>query len=173
VNPGRSGLLVLISFLCLGLTSCSTVSLSRSGYGRITPDVGATEVFESYLVNPDYRYYISGVDLNPNAFMGLHRDYRLESPTLWREVDISADRMKEIVDGMRSKAEGLMMFQYGFEITDNSDTPIGIWYSILDARTFVRINEDGTVRINTPAQDTYERREGEGRSGPDPFIPVF
>lgn len=159
---------LLILFLCLCLISCST--FSSGNYGRITPDAEVTKALEAYLVNPDFRYYISGVDLNPNAFMGLHRDYRLEASTLWREVDISQSGMKEIVDGMIRKAQELMMIQYGFEITDSDGKPIGVWYSLLHARTFVRVNEDGTVRIDTPAQDTYERRErGEG-SSLDPLI---
>ena len=163
------GLLVLIFFLCLGLMSCST--RSSGNYGRITPDAGVTKIVEAYLVNPDYRYYISGVDLNPNAFMGLHRDYRLEPSTLWREVESPAASMKEIVDGMRRKAQDLLMLQYGFNITDSDGKSIGIWYSILDAKTFVRVTEEGTVRIDTPAQDTYERRERDGRSYGEPFIP--
>lgn len=168
MDARKAVLSLLILLLFPGLISCSTVS--PGNYGRISLDEGVTKSLEAYLVNPDFRYYISGVDLNPNALMGLHRDYRLESPTLWREVDISAARMKEIVDGMRRKAQDLMMLQYGFEITDDTGTAIGIWYSVLDARTFVRVNEDGTVRIATPSQDTYERRErGEGPSL-DPLI---
>lgn len=168
MEPTRTAFLVLIFLLCLGVLSCATPSLGN--YGRIIPDVEVTEAFESYLIDPDYRYYISGVDLNPNAFMGLHRDCQLEASTLWREVAVSQARMKEIVDGMRRKAQDLMMLQYGFTITDNDGTPIGVWYSVMDARTFVRLNEDGTVRISTPAQDTYERRERGGGTSHDPLI---
>ena len=164
----RTAFFVLTLFLCLGVLSCATSSLGN--YGRIIPDAEVTEAFESYVVYPDYRYYISGVDLNPNAFMGLRRDYQLEASTLWREVAVSQARMKEIVDGMRRKAQDFMMLQYGFTITDNHGNPIGVWYSVMDARTFVRLNEDGTVRINTPFQDTYERRERGGGTSPDPLI---
>jgi len=147
----------LILILCLSMVSCS-VSLFGN-YGRISPNEEVTRVLEGYRIDPALRYYISGPDLNPNALMGLHRDYRLDPSTLWREAVISSARMKEIVEGMKIKAGELGMFQYGFEMTDPHGKPIGIWYSILSARTSLLINDDGTVRIDTPDLDTYDRSD--------------
>ena len=154
----------LILILCLSTAACST--LFRN-YGRINPNGEVTKVFEGYQINPEFRYYISGADLNPNALMGLHRDYRLDPSTLWREVMMSTNRMKEIVEGMKTKAREHMMFQYGFEMSDNKGKPIGVWYSIPSARTFLRMNGDGTVRIDTPDLDTYERLERDGAGSGD------
>lgn len=70
---------------------------------------------------------------------------------------MSPARMKEIVEGMKTKARELGMIPYGFEMRDHHGKPIGIWYSILSARTFLRTNDDGTVRIDTPDLDTYDR----------------
>ena len=151
----RSNGMYLFVVLCLVLTAC-TGQIFRN-YGRIDVNGKATDAFERYEVNPDFRYYISGADLNPNALLGLHRRYRLDPGTLWREVDMTPQRMKGIVEGMRTKASEFFQFQYGFEITDNQGRPIGVWYSILEARTFVRMNDDGTVRIDTPDLDTYEK----------------
>ncbi len=50
---------------------------------------------------------------------------------------------------------------------DNNGKPIGVWYSILSAQTFLRMNDDGTVRIDTPDLDTYEKRGGDGRDSGD------
>ena len=161
----RNSRFYLILILCLSTAACSA-SLFRN-YGRISPNGEVTRAFEGYQVNPEFRYYISGADLNPNALMGLHRDYRLDPSTLWREVAMSTTKMKEIVEGMKTKARELMIFQYGFEMSDNNGKPIGVWYSILSARTFLRMNDDGTVRIDTPDLDTYEKREGDGRDSGD------
>ncbi len=69
------------------------------------PSKEMTRAFESYQVNADFRYYISGSDLYPNALMGLHRDYRLDPETLWKEVTMTPTKMKEIVENMKTKAD--------------------------------------------------------------------
>ena len=159
---GKSGVYLVIAF-CLALTAC-TGQLFRN-YGRIDPSRGATEAFERYDVNPNFRYYISGSDFTPNAMIGLDRRYRIDPETLWREVEMTPERMKGIVQPMKSRAFEYFQHQYGFEISDPDGRPIGVWYSILEARTFVRMNENGTVRIDTPDLDTYGdlRRNGDDR----------
>jgi hypothetical protein len=150
----------LLLAACLSSMACAG-PLFRN-YGRITPNGETTRAFESYQVNAEYRYYISGSDLYPNALMGLHRDYRLDPETLWKEVTMTPERMKEIVEHMKTKAWGeYRQFQYGFEMSDEKGKPIGVWYSILKARTFLRMQENGTVRIDTPELETYEKLESE------------
>jgi hypothetical protein len=92
--------------------------------------------------------------------MGLHRSYRLDSETLWKEVQMTPEKMKEIVEHMNTKASVRMDFHKGFEMLDNSGRPIGVWYSLARARTSLQIREDGTVRIDTPDLDTYEKKAG-------------
>jgi hypothetical protein len=157
----RNSHFFLILILCLSTVACSG-SLFRN-YGRINPNGEVTRAFEDYQVNSEFHYYISGADINPNALMGLHKDYRLDPSTLWRKVEMSTAKMKEIVEGMKTKARELMIFQNGFEMLDNNGKPIGVWYSILSARTFLRMNDDGTVRIDTPDLDTYIKLENDSR----------
>ena len=71
---------------------------------------------------------------------------------------MTPEKMREIVGYMNSRA--LSHRQTGFELLDNNDRPIGVWYSSLEVRTFLRIQEDGTVRIDTPALDTHEGKAG-------------
>ena len=82
--------------------------------------------------------------------MGLLKAYRLDPSTTWREVDISPVKMQEIVRNMRDRTFVRKPSLYGFEMSDTSGRQIGIWYSTLEAPTFLRMNEDGTVRIDTP-----------------------
>jgi hypothetical protein len=86
----NSGVYLFLA-LCLALTAC-TGQIFRN-YGRIDPNGKVTDAFERYEVNPDFRYYISGADLSPNALLGLHREYRLDPTTLWREVEMTPERM--------------------------------------------------------------------------------
>lgn len=163
MNRKRKTLLGLLLAVCLSATACSGPFFRN--YGRIDPSNEVTRSFEAYRINPAFRYYISGSDVYPNALMGLHRDYRLDPRTLWKEVTMTPAKMKEIVEFMQAKASEFRLFQHGFEMSDDKGRPIGVWYSILTAPTFVRMQEDGTVRIDTPKLDTYERFEVETERG--------
>jgi hypothetical protein len=164
MNIKRIGRLSLILILCVSAAACSG-SLFKN-YGRINPHTEVTRAFEGYRVNGEYRYYVSGALHYPNALMGLHRDHRLDPRTLWKEVPgMTAARMQEIVDNMKTKASEHNMFQYGFEMSDEKGRPVGVWYSVLWARTFLRMNEDGTVRIDTPPLDVYLRLEQDSSAG--------
>jgi hypothetical protein len=151
--------LSLVLLLCLSAVACA--SLLRH-YGTINPHDAVTQAFEAYRVNGEFRYYVSGALAYPNALMGLHKEYRLDPKTLWKEVPgMTAAKMKEIVDNMKTKAFQHHLILYGFEMSDNKGRPVGVWYSVLWARTFLRMNEDGTVRIDTPDLDVYERSQGD------------
>jgi hypothetical protein len=154
----RRILFCLLLALCLSAAAC-TGHFFRN-YGRIDPSSEITRAIESYQVNPEFRYYISGSDTYPNALMGLNRAYRLDPRTLWKAVEMTPERMKEIVEHMKTKAFEYHQFQHGFEMTDDTGRPIGVWYSILTARTFLHREENGTVRIDTPDLETYEKLEG-------------
>lgn len=148
---------VPVLLLCLALAACA--GLSQKGYGRIDPCMETTATFESYRVNPQYRYYISGSEVHPNALMGLRRDYRLDPKALWKEVQMTPEKMKRTVEGMKTKAWEYRESPRGFDLFDDQGRPIGVWYSIFTARTFVRMGEDGTVRIDTPDLETYMKLE--------------
>ena len=147
----------LFTALCLSVVACAGMF---ANYGRFNPSDEVYQAFVTYQVNKDFRYYISGSDLHPNALMGLSRSYRLDPRSLWREVQMTPEKMKEIVEGMNAKASMQREDQKGFELLDNNGRPIGVWYSLMRAQTFVRTQEDGTVRIDTPDLQTYERRAG-------------
>jgi hypothetical protein len=147
----------LLLALCLSALACT--SMFRN-YGRFNPRDEVQQAFATYQVNTDFRYYISGPDLNPTALMGLNRSHRLDPATTWREVQMTPERMKEIVEHMNTKALTYNDFQKGFELLDNSGRPIGVWYSLTRARTSLQIQADGTVRIDTPDLETYEKKAG-------------
>ena len=155
----RSIRFYLLPALCLSIMSCTGLLLKN--YGRIDPSRETTRAFESYQVNTEYRYFTSGPLVYPNALIGLHRDYRLDPRTLWKEETMTPVRMKEIVQAMQSKAWDYNLFQHGFDISDDKGRRIGLWYSIMTAPTLVRMQEDGTVRIDTPDLETYKKIRSE------------
>jgi hypothetical protein len=156
MKPAPITRLLGVLFLCLALAACTGLF---KNYGRIDPSQAVTLAVENREVSPQYRYYISGSDLYPNALMGLHRDYRLDPETLWREVQMTPKLMEEIVWGIKTRAFQVGAYPAGFDLLDNQGRPIGIWYSIFSARTFLRMGEDGIVRIDTPDPETYDKLE--------------
>jgi hypothetical protein len=152
------GLCVLL-LLCLGVLSCSG---SLRNYGQILPGGEVTRDLERGVFQPELRYYTSGSDLYPNALIGLHRDYRLNPETLWKEVAMTPEKLRGIVGYMKTKASEYGQFQYEFELLDTKGKKIGFWYSLLTARTFLRFEEDGTVMLPTPELETYEKLESKG-----------
>jgi len=157
MHKTRSFRLCLVLILCVGTVACGA-ALFRN-YGRITPSPEVTRAFEGYQVNPQFRYYVTGQDLNPNAILGLDRSYTLDPRTTWREVEMTSAKLKEFVQGMKAKVFATQTSLYGYEVTDDHGKPIGVWYSLLSARTFVHMNEDGTVRIDTPPLRSYHEDE--------------
>jgi hypothetical protein len=154
------GVFLLLSMLvCVGTMAC-TARLFPS-FGRITLNDEATRAFDNYSVDADFRYYISGPDTYPNVIIGLHRDYRIDTQGLWREVEMTPETMRSIVRNMKEKASSRQRVLYGFELIKPDGRPIGVWYSIQTARTCLQMKEDGTVRLDTPDLDTFEQLNGE------------
>jgi hypothetical protein len=143
--------------LMVGLSTMACAGRLFGTYGQINPSSEATLALESYYVNPIYRYYISGSDVYPNALIGLNRDYRLDPETLWKEVEVTPKVMKELVEHMKAKASLLIQFPKGFNLVNDKGQVIGVWYSIITARTFIQMETDGMVRIDTPDLDTYDK----------------
>jgi hypothetical protein len=157
MNSTRKVLFCLL--LVAALTTIACAGILSGTYGQIDPGRDVTLALERYSVNPTYRYYISGSDVYPNALMGLSRDYHLDPATLWKEVQMTPELMKEIVNHMKDRASQIMQFPQGFNLVDDKGRVIGVWYSIITARTFVQMKKDGIVRIDTPDIDTYDRFE--------------
>lgn len=144
-----SGICIL---LLLSFTGCAGSHLAL--YGGIIPDGEVTESFEEYRIDPDFNYYISGSDMYPNAIMGLGKAYTLGS-TLWKKVEMTPGQLREFVTNMQRKA----LVIHGFALVDDRGNRIGVWYSILSAATSLRMENDRTVVIPTPALNTYEETE--------------
>ncbi|MBN1614672.1 MAG: hypothetical protein JW950_09430 [Deltaproteobacteria bacterium] len=137
------------------LVGCSA-ALFRD-YGTILPSSDITGTFERYEFDRDLNYYFSGPEVYPNAILGLKKTFALEAG-LWKPVDPEPEVMRRFVSDMQSRALLNNEFLHGFVIRDPEGRPIGIWYSILSARTSVRVKADGTVAIPPPPIRDDDRR---------------
>lgn len=148
-----------MSVVIIFLSSGCTGSLFKN-YGRITPDGNVKTAFEKYQVNPNYNYYISGSDVYPNAIIGLDKALTLE-PDLWKQVELTPKKLRELVQDIQCKVKSLRwnLVLHGFAMFDEKGKQIGVWYSILEAKTFLSMKDDHTVIIITPDIDTYLKYE--------------
>ena len=143
------------------LPSVGYASSLFKNHGKIIPDSNVTKMFETYQINPNYHYYISGSDTYPHAILGLDKAYNLE-PDLWKRVDMTPQKLRELVTDMKNKASTVNygMTLFGFVMFDDKGNQIGVWYSILEAKTFLRMKDNRRVIIYTPDIDTYGKYEG-------------
>lgn len=152
--------LVLLGFACMAANSESAELFKN--YGAIRPGAEATAVFEKGQAPSNYRYYVSGSDLYPNALIAVDRAYVLDSD-LWKERRLTSAEMKVLVSDMQSKALEVGETLHGFDILGPGGEKIGLWYSILRARTYVKMEGENRVVIGTPPIDLWEQSEEGGQ----------
>lgn len=129
-----------------------------ANYGQILPSEEVTRAFESHEVHPGFVYYTSGSDDFPNAIIGIDENWTLVSD-VWKRKDFSPETMTETVENMRHRASTILLPLHGFVIVDNKNFPIGIWYSLMEARTRVKIAGDREAVVFPPPLDTWNRYE--------------
>ncbi|MFA6412566.1 MAG: hypothetical protein WCW53_07690 [Syntrophales bacterium] len=128
-------------------------------YGNIFPDGQVSKDFDSFKIDPGMNYYYSGPDLYPNALIGLKKQYVLDSD-LWKPIKPTPESFRDMIIHMQDKAREYREFQHGFLMYDDKGQPIGVWYSILKARTFTQMGEGNKVRVYTPDLMIYETGPG-------------
>jgi len=128
-------------------------------YGNIFPDDQTTRDFDSFRIDPGMNYYYSGPDLFPNALIGLKKEYVLDNE-LWKPINPTPASFRGMILHMQEKARDYREFQHGFLMYDDAGKPIGVWYSILKARTFVKMGEGNKVVVYTPDLMIYQSGGG-------------
>ena len=153
--------------LTLGVALAVLVALGLScAYhgGAIVPDADVTKAFAAMQMDPGMNYYYSGSDAVPNAIVGLKKQYVIK-PELWKPVT-DEKIFRDQVEEMDSMASRLGTRQYGFAIKDDQGRCIGVFYSILQGRTYVKIGPDNEVIVGQPELLLYEREERGHNHGP-------
>jgi len=135
---GASILMLIIQTAFLGCTA---------NYGGLRGSREVTNVFEAYKILPDYRYYYSGAETEPDAIIGIDRRYQLSSK-LWKEVALTSTQLKNWIDRM-NQAYDFPVSPFGSSILDTAGKQIGIWYSVWNT-TIVKMEKDNQVVVHTP-----------------------
>jgi len=146
----------LIIVLLVGILAVIVLLKRFSGgrNGKLYPSKGALESYTSFHVDPEKQYYSSGVDVYPNALMGLHKNWVLESD-LWKKRELNTAGMQELVTGMQDKAMEKTLLLHGFDLLDDRGQKIGDWYSVMGLSIGIKILGEHRISITTPPHDTY------------------
>ena len=132
------------------LMFCAVAGCSGS-YGRLQRDRDADQIFKTYRVLPNHRYFYTGPEGRPDAIMGIQTDYTLET-TQWTQFEVSAATLKKWVDAINFyHGTGVRHYPYGSFILDPMGTRLGIWYSIWDWTTII-VKEDNRIQVFPPAK---------------------
>ena len=155
MKNSKISLLALFVFLMAFTAECATL---YKNYGKIEPNGKVTQSLELYQIDPDLNYYISGSASYPNAIIGLKNSYTLDSDR-WKKIEMTPAVLKDLVSNMQSRALQFGGYLQGSVILDDKGRQLGIWYSLLDVNTFVKMEDENTVIINTPPLDTFNKHE--------------
>ncbi len=131
------------------LIGCATVPERTSG---IRSSQAATDIWHSYEILPNYKYYYSGPDSQPNYIIGIDDRYHLTSK-LWKPVDLTPEMLKNWFNYIRPRV-GYSLDLYGADITDSNGQRVGLWYSVRDWRLLgsASVGENNQVSVTRPSR---------------------
>jgi len=155
-NKKKAGNAAIVSVLLLvvvqsTLIGCASVPDRASG---IRSSQEATDIWHSYQILPNYKYYYAGPDSQPNYIIGIDDRYQLTSK-LWKPIDLTPEKLKNWINYIRPRV-GYSPALYGADITDTNGQRVGLWYSVRDWRLLgtASVNEKNQVSVTRPAVST-------------------
>jgi hypothetical protein len=154
-KPTLLGVLALVVIQST-LTGCATTAGKKSS-GVVTSRE-ATEIWHSYEVLPNYHYYYSGPDTQPNYLIGIDDRYKLITE-FWKPVDLTPEMLKNWFNYYRPRV-GYSQSPFGAFITGPNGERIGLWYSVQDWRLTgsATVGENNTVDVTRPARSTARKK---------------
>ena len=131
---------------------------SRSGEnnGMLKPSETATERFQSGQSLPDLDYWFSGPESHPRALIGVEKRLRFDSAKHWMKVKSGEESLKQLVDGMQSKALQTNRNLRGFEMVDHRGERVGEWYSEVGIQAVIKRTGIDSIEIYPPSPEKPE-----------------
>ena len=131
----RALLLALLLACAALVSSCAATSLQNGGTIRESGEI--TRKYRALTIDPNYNYYWSGTELNPDAIMGIDKTLTVQSE-YWHLIDLDEEQLQYWVtwgdrqfrdDGFSNRYFGRYMGAY---ILDSEGKVVGDWYSKKD-----------------------------------------
>ena len=142
-TENKSGF-VLRFWVALGVLIASTlISGCFENYGRLKRDSELTRAFQSYQIEPDYKYYFYGPSNYPYAIIGIDPAYHISSK-VWREVDPGTEQFKKMLYWVWS--DDYYSPISGASILSPTGEKVGIWYSSIWFAA-IRFEENNRIAV--------------------------
>ena len=140
---------LLLVVILSALSGCATTGRKGSG---IIPGREATEIWHSYEILPNYHYYYSGPNSQPNFIIGIDDKYQFTSK-LWKPVDLTPEMLKNWFNYINPRV-GYSQDTYGAFIVGPNGERLGLWYSVNDWRLVgsASLNENNQVSVTAPGR---------------------
>ena len=90
IGLSRYGFSIAMLLLWASISGC------LENYGRLKHNAAVTRNFQTYQVEPNYKYYYYGRTNMPYAIIGIDRAYHMRS-RIWREVDQDTEEFQNMV----------------------------------------------------------------------------
>jgi hypothetical protein len=122
--------------MALLITGCAATT-SKNPLGSIKESNDVFRQYREYKINPAYNYFYAGVELQPDAIMGIDKKYTVQSK-FWHQVDLTEEQLQywvkwgdrqSVDEGFSRRYLGKYMGAY---ILDAQGTVVGDWYSKKD-----------------------------------------
>ena len=142
--------LFLVAVLSMLNGCAATSSISSSG---VVTSQEATEIWHSYEVLPNYKYYISGAESRPRYIIGIDDKYHLTSKH-WKPVDLTPEMLNKWFNYYRPRV-GYSQDNYGAFMQGPDGQRIGLWYSMKKWRLTgsVKVDENNGVSVTRPVRN--------------------
>jgi len=130
----------------------------QKNYGRLDRSLEIDKLFEASQVLPDYHYYYAGGQNNPQAIIGIHKDYSQTNRSWTSMPELTAETLKKRVAAMTGEM-GRAGITYGGVIYSPAGVQVGIWYS-KSHETTIKFGENREISVGLPKwkDDEQQRR---------------
>ena len=165
MNAPFQKLLLLITIISLLFSGCA----GTKNYGTIRFDRELDQMFLSYQVLPDYKYYTSGGYHKPNAILGVHKDYEMVTD-FWVSIpNVNSAQIEKWIRTIDPEDTGPGHKYFAYYILDPEGKQVGFWYSIQN-HTVVKFLEENKVEVYPP--DLIQPGDGFGGDGREMRIKI-
>ncbi len=140
----KLGCFILLLILVSGCVS------KNSRFVSLRHDDQVKQSFENFIVPEGYNFYYFGSISNPEAFVGISKDFKLDA-SMWEPIELTSDILRDWIWRYANRLKGDMR-QFGSNIVGPNMEHIGIWYSLGDWKQWARIEltGDNAVKIGSP-----------------------
>ena len=130
-----------VTAVLVALFAAAMITGCLESYGRIKRSPELTQAFQSYTVEPDYKYYYYGLTNYPYAIIGIDPAYHISSK-VWREIDPATEEFEKMVYSVWGGDYYSSIS--GADILSPTGKKVGVWYSSI---WFVAIRFEENNRI--------------------------